>query len=97
MKFIVARDELKKASILEFKGEFEKLDDIEMDIQEDKILFKTSFIKSQKKAVAKNIILKVQDGRIEPHAIGIEHLLFDKPPKYISKCKKRIFHRKTTL
>ncbi|OAG33398.1 hypothetical protein NEIG_00953 [Nematocida sp. ERTm5] len=88
MKFTLSRDELPKVSILEFNGEFEQLDKLKMDIQEDRIIFNTSFIKSGKKSSSNNLILRAHNGVITPHAMCTDHILFDTPPKYINNCKR---------
>lgn len=89
MKFNINKEELPKAEILEFKGEFEQLEKIDMEIEENKVLFKTSYLVGERKTVPDHIILQVNDGKIEPYAIADVYTLFARPPKYISKKKNK--------
>lgn len=87
MKFTISRDRLESVEILEFKGEFEQLDEIDMKIKDCSILFKTSYLTGEKKPIADHVILQIKEKSIEAVAVAQEHFLFARPPKFISKKK----------
>ncbi|KAI5189363.1 hypothetical protein NEMIN01_0426 [Nematocida minor] len=89
MRFTINRDELARAEILEFKGEFERLEELEMEIKDRKVLFKTSYLTGEKKEVPEHIIFQIKDKKMEALAIADEYFLFDKPLKYIPKKKSK--------
>lgn len=88
MKFTIRREELKKVEILEFKGEFERIEEMKMEIEGKTVSFENSYLNGEERPVTDHVIIQVRNKEVEAVAVGETHLLFSKPPKFVPRRRR---------
>lgn len=85
MRLEIKREELKKTEILEFRGEFEEIREVPMHIEENRVYFTSSFVEGEIKKVNPIVVLKREGLNLMIHSLADKIILFNNPPKYITK------------
>ncbi|KAI5173022.1 hypothetical protein NEFER03_2006 [Nematocida sp. LUAm3] len=83
MQVCLKEEKLKSLEILEFNGEFEQIEKVQMKKIGEVIHFSSSYLEGEKKEKKNILVLKRENGSLVLYGKVEEWTSFKKPPRYL--------------